>query len=337
MFPFLNLGLSYINKDSSNTITVALNCEDSYIKSIFNDFSVNSTEQKLSITKTDNPIESLESGIIDCFIEANDNEIQFVFNPYSYNSIACATKLGENFEKFYHRNSDNIETYAFTLKDYNGNKANISASVSNIIIPILLLSILLKSASGFAADLFAGERERKTLELLLLCGVSKHKIYLGKLGSLLVLSISSALLSFLGWILSYKDSFVMFAFMQRGNSNLNIFALTSTLLSLSVLFTIIYTTTSLFARSVRNTHFLNDVLSFIPIGIAIMVAIAPIQSRNILLYFVPILNLTVCFCNAFIGKTDFSYLFIALTSNAIFMFMLMFMGIKYMHTERFIK
>lgn len=335
IFPILNSGLSYINKESGIAINVALDCNDSNFEAIFNDFSVNEGEQKINLINTNDPSSALKNGLVDCFLEVENNDIRFIFNPYSYNSISSATKLGESFENFYKKTLANTGIYNFSLQDSNHNAANISLSISNMIIPVLLLSVLLKGSSGFAADLFAGERERKTLELLLLSGISKYKLYFGKLSALLLVSLLNAILGISGWLFAYRNSLDLFGFMQAENIQLNIFAIISTLISLSILFSILYTTISLIAKNVRNTHFINDILSFIPIGIAIISAITTIRADKLFFCFIPIFNLSNCFCTAFFGTTELSQLLLTLIVNAVYMAALISGGIKYMHTERF--
>lgn len=137
------------------------------------------------------------------------------------------TKLGDSFRKFYNTllNKSYEDIYQLNLKDENNNIANTSNSISNIFVPIVLAMLIFQNISSFANDIFAGEKVRKTLELLL-SGVEKRAIYCGKSLTLLILSMINLIFSLGTYYISFdftESGLQQFKFMQNRSIVLMLF------------------------------------------------------------------------------------------------------------------
>jgi sodium transport system permease protein len=83
-------------------------------------------------------------------------------------------------------------------------------NLSNLF-PLLIAILLFAGAMGIGLDSIAGEKERGTMSSILMTPVSRNTIAFGKLISLAIIAIISALSNFVGIILSLPNSGAMFA------------------------------------------------------------------------------------------------------------------------------
>lgn len=80
----------------------------------------------------------------------------------------------------------------------------ISASIWSKLFPALLVIMAVTGAFYPAVDLAAGEKERGTMETLLICPASRTEIVVGKFVTIMAFSISTALLNLLAMVLTGK-------------------------------------------------------------------------------------------------------------------------------------
>ena len=339
--PIFIIGLNTLktNTHPTSTTNICIQSDSEQSKNLFNQFISENNTLRVHIIDSSNPDKLLQNGDITCYIAIYNQNIDFIYNTNSYASLLETTKLGDSFQKFYNtalsESQENI--LQMNLKDENHILVDATSSISNIILPILLLTLILKSIITFSSDLFAGERERKTLELLLLSGVNRKSIYFGKTLTLFLLSLLNLLLTFLGFFISsfFTDSkSAQLKFMIVGNTNFNIAGMILTLIFLSVIAVFLTSTTSMISRNLRASQSFNSIIFLGIIGTTALVSLGFIQCHSLFFKFIPILNLIFCFNHSFIGIITISELLLGLFTNILFILLLIFIGIRYINTEK---
>ncbi len=341
IFPIFNIGMNYLNKESDTKINVCIHYDSQEAYELFNQYVLINETYDIDVIESKEPNKLLNKGYIDCYIIETNNVFDFIYNSSSYDSLSLTTKLGDGFQRYY--NSSLSQSYdgifEMNLKDENGNSANTSNSMSSIFVPIVLVMLIFQNTSSFANDIFAGEKERKTLELLLLSGVKKRSVYCGKSFALIILSIVNLLFSLGSYFISFnstKSGLQQFKFMQNGNITANIVCIISTMLLLSIIAVFLSLTISMLSKNMKNSQILNELVLAIPVGITALLVLGILKNNTAIFNYIPILNLIISFNNAFIGNIDIINIVLSLITNILLIIVLIILSVKYMNTEKFI-
>ena len=286
-------------------------------------------------------LSSLKSGKIDCLIKIKNKSLDIIYNSGSFMSLSAAAKIEENFRHFYNLilSENHNDIFLINLKSENGNESNLTNSVYDIFAPILLILFVFQCSSSFSNDLFAGEKERKTIEMLMLSGVKKKSIYCGKALALVMLSVINLffnLCSFLVSCVFFKSDTNQLKFIKCDNPIFNTACIILLLLALTLISAFISATVSVFSNNMKNSQMLNEVLLAVPIGIIALLTLGIIKDDITISKFIPLLNLLSDYNNAFSGNSDIQSIFISLATNLIFIIALIWLSVRYMKSEKFI-
>ncbi len=331
IFPLINFGAEYIFNDSqiiSNKSNIAIiNNEDI---SIINKYFKNNDNYK--ITNSSNPFELLKNGDIDFIIMSNPNKtISFIYNSKYYSSLFKATSCGEKFEKELIKENKMKNPYALScvLKDEKGNSTN-SASIISLITPVVFILVVCQGNSLLANDIFAGEKERKTMELLLLSHTKKTTIYLGKVFTLLVIEILCTILN----ILSYTFSNYITPNNQNHTNINNFLSLIISAVSLCMITVFISSLISLLSKTYRCSQIINEVFSVIPVFAAIYFLIDNIDISDALISFIPIFNSVKSIINTMADEINIQFSLLSFTINFAYCILITLISNKYMRSEK---
>ncbi|MBP3938199.1 MAG: ABC transporter permease [Clostridia bacterium] len=341
IFPVFNTGLKYLNKDNQDSINIAVTTDSAEAYNIFSQYIIVSQCFRINLINTDTPEEDLKKGILDCYLYINEGNYDFIHNSNSYNSISTTTKLGEDFQKYYNEFIKEMYTdvYQFNLKDETGKISNVSDSISNMFIPIFLVLIIFQSISSFSNDFFAGEKERKTLEMLLLSGTKKEYIYFGKMFALFTVSLFNIIFSGISLLatFAFEDNVHdLFGFFKNGSIITNISIMILSLWLLALIAVSLSSNVSIVSKGIKNSQFINEVVVVIPVSATVLNVLGYISAENTLITYIPIVNLVLCFNNAFKGFVRLNEVLITVLVSIIFVFLMGIFGIKYMKSERFL-
>ena len=336
IFPILNIGIEYINQDSNKEIDIYVKYDTRELYDIFNQY-ISDVYNINTVTKG-NPEELLKKGYVDCYIYISDYTCNFIYNSNSYKSLSLTTKLSEEFRDFYNKlmNETNEDVCLINLMDESGMVSNTADSVLSIIIPIVLVTLLFQNTSCFANDMFSGEKERKTLELLLLTNTKKVSIYFGKALALMSLSLMELLLSLGSYFLTFgiqKEGLTQFKFMINGNVKLNVTCIVLSAILLSFISVFMSLTVSLVSKNMKNSQLLNEIILVIPVGTTALLVLGVLKNNNIYSY-VPVLNLLVNFIEAFSGNINITDMFISLVTNIFLLILIVCLSVRYMKSEK---
>lgn len=189
------------------------------------------------------------------------------------------------------------------------------------LIPYLLIPLVLAGASYPAIDLGAGEKERGTLETLLLTPIPRTELVLGKFFTVLFTSLATALITVASmgvWmklassffdVEKITDAFSMLGFMD--------FALILLLLiPLACVFSSLVLAISIYARSFKEAqNYMGplSMLAFLPLIVAMM----PNMELSMSTVMVPITNVALAIKEIIKGTVDYSYVGMIFIATAV--------------------
>ncbi len=328
LFPALSMGLEFLSQGSIASVKVCVVCDDGAMSEIFYDYL--DKQENYTVVTMGNQYDALNKGDVDCLVKLSVDEIDFIFNKSSYLSLVAATELKESFEDYYYCELKNTgyKLYDMNLLDENNEKQEIKRSISNIVIPILFIMMSSQSTVKFANDLFAGEKERNTLEILFLTGVKRSSIFIGKTLALVILSINSIIISLISFILSYYNDFVF------EESGADIVVMLIMLFLLSVIAVVLSLTVSLFSNSVKTSQIINDMLLAVLTGIAVLLSVGYLNISTDFLCLIPIVNSIVVFNEAFFCKIEYETVVMTIIINVIMITVFIITSVRYLKSEK---
>jgi sodium transport system permease protein len=210
------------------------------------------------------------------------------------------------------------EKLAAIIKPVDVQKVDTAAKRENIgekfgaVIAYILIPLCLLGASYPAIDMGAGEKERGTLETLLICPISRVSIVLGKFFTVLTTGLVGALItvgSFGIWG-AIIGSFAGMAVVQEAMSAIAITELLlifSLLLPISAVFAALLLAISIYARTFKEAQNYISPLS-IMIFLPLIAAMMPGVELNGKTALVPIMNVALAIKELIKGTADYAML-----------------------------
>ncbi|CCQ11889.1 putative ABC-type Na+ efflux pump, permease component [Pseudoalteromonas luteoviolacea B = ATCC 29581] len=189
------------------------------------------------------------------------------------------------------------------------------------IIPYLLIPLILAGAIYPAIDMGAGEKERGTLETLLLTPVSRTQLVLGKFLTLLTTSVSSAIITVasLGIWVGIAVTFIQvdvikvaFASVGAGEFVL-IFML---LLPVAAILSSLVLAISIYARTFKEAQNYMGPLNFLII-LPMMASIMPNMQLSSTTALIPITNVSLAIKDIIKGTVDMNLVWLIFISTAV--------------------
>ena len=295
------------------------------------DYNIAVTEVTNLDNDKENLLVKLKDKDIDLFI-IYDKDFDTKYNTSNipnieiyYNSVSTTS------QEIYTYYSSYLTMYAMgTPKiDINGNvdesydqatKDDISSMMMTMIMPFLLTILLFSGCMTIAIESIAGEKERGTIATLLVTPVKRSAISIGKIVALSITALVSALSSFLGLILSLPKLMEGVSLDMASVYSVGEYAaLLGIILVTVLLFTVILSIVSCFAKSVKEASAYAT-----PVMIVVMVLSmvssygSTVASSNLLFYFIPVLNSVQCMTAIFSMSFNPLYFIVTIVSNIVF-------------------
>lgn len=184
-------------------------------------------------------------------------------------------------------------------------------------LPYILITMILTGGFSAALDSSAGERERKTLESLLLTPAPRSRVLLGKIGAVTTVSLAAAIAA-IGSML-----FALSRISLAGSSfhvNLGVSA-TAVMIWLALLLAVSFSSLTLalgtLAKSFRQGQAYVTPLYFITIFPAAITLFIPDFNPNLAYYLIPILNAVLVLRDAILhSQVDWAHLLVTTISLA---------------------
>ncbi|MDN3383672.1 ABC transporter permease [Pseudoalteromonas sp. APC 3358] len=178
-------------------------------------------------------------------------------------------------------------------------------------LPYLLIPLVLMGATYPAIDLGAGEKERGTLETLLLTPITRTELVLGKFITLLTTSIASTTITIVSmgcWVavaLAFADlDFIKTAFGTLAVSDLLMIFLL--LLPLAAIFSSLALAISIYARTFKEAQNYMQPLSMV-VFFPIIISIMPNMELTAKTAFIPVTNVALAIKDIIKGTVDYTF------------------------------
>ncbi|MFW5894660.1 MAG: ABC transporter permease subunit [Bacillota bacterium] len=233
---------------------------------------------------------------IEDYESSNPPGLEVFYNQGEQKSSRAYSELnsvlsGYHQEVVQSRLSDPSDYQVYDLASKNiVDESNVVAEGIAMIMPMLIIIFLFTGAMSIGPDAIAGEKERGTIATLLVRPVKRSSIAIGKVTSLSLLSLISALSSFVGIILSLPK------LMQLDDSmpDVSIYTLQDYLALLVILITTVVfvvglvSVISAFAKTIKEASMLIMPVYFLAMIVGIMNSFGADVHQGALVHLIPI-------------------------------------------------
>lgn len=190
----------------------------------------------------------------------------------------------------------------------------------SMMLPYVLAVSAFSGATFAAFDQVAGEKERGTLETLLVSPASRRDIVLGKFSAVVAVCLISSVLSVLGLVISFSLPARAFSWLSRGGLHLSVAAVVVTLLvmlPLAVLFAGLLLGVSTFARNQKEAQsYLAPLLMMVLMPAMSSMFVSADAGLSVAL--VPVLNAALIIKQALSGTYSAAFIVVATAASILY-------------------
>ena len=215
----------------------------------------------------------------------------------------------------------------------------INGSLYAMLLPMLLIIFAFSGVMGIVPDSIAGEKERGTMATLLVTPVKRHNLALGKLISVSIISLVSAVSNFLGTILSLpflgSSQMSSISFSNLNYGFLDYLYILLIIITMILLFVGMLSIVSAVAKSVKEANSYSTPIMIVVLVIAI---ISMFNARggdsSISLYFIPVYNCALSLSNILAYNVNLIGILITIISNIVYTVLLAVVIARLFNSER---
>ena len=198
---------------------------------------------------------------------------------------------------------------------------SIATLILGQIVPYTLILAAFSGGIYAAFDQVAGEKERGTLETLLVSPASRRDIVLGKFGAVVIVCLVSSVLSLVGLVIPFVSGLKVFGWLTQGGVQFSPTAMLAVLLvmlPLSVLFAGLLLAVSTFARNQKEAQTYLGSLFPVVLVPAVLGMVLGGDTVSWPLALAPILNLSLIIKQALVGSYDPLFIGLAFAASALY-------------------
>ena len=215
------------------------------------------------------------------------------------------------------------------------NQNQLIGTVFGSLLPMLVVMFLFSGAMSIGPEAIAGEKERGTIATILITPIKRSELALGKILGLSVLSLLSAISSFLGIVLSLPK------LMNFEGASLSIYGISDYLLIFLVLFSTIFviigiiSILSAFAKSVKEASTYITPIYILTIIVSISTSFSANTNPSVYQFLIPIYN-SVASLKAIMvfSPAAFVYTIITVIANLIYLVIFVVLLNKMFNSEK---
>ncbi len=266
-------------------------------------------------------------------------EIELYYNPNESQSSLALNRFNTYLDVY--KNALIAEKFGdTTVFDVAANSTPINTNeaigeMMSMLLPMLVVMFLFAGAMSIGPESIAGEKERGTMATLLITPVKRSEIAFGKILSLGVLSLISAVSSFIGIISSLPKM------LQLGEVDINIYHFKDYAMILVVLFSTVFvivgviSVISAYAKSLKEANTLITPIYILTILVGVSSMFGEGANSQFYWYLIPLYN-TVQSLTAVLmfDQNTVLYILITVTSNIIYTLGLVFLLNRMFKSER---
>lgn len=334
LFPLIYFGLGSqlkdVEKSVGNEIKVYCNIQSDKEKKEY--FQQLLADVNIAFIEAENPEEALKEEkiylIVD-FAEGNIEiapiSVQLTYNSNSNYSTAAYSLVISALEKV------NTEIMCQKLLDIGVDLSvtdNVRLSVKEIstnmilvmLAPMLITCLLVSGGASVAVDIFAGEKERGTLEQLAVTQVKRGSLLIAKTLIVLLVTLLNAVISIVAYYLSMKISPEITKMFGGGEISVAlsfeaVLYLIVTILTFSLLISSLLIFMSLRAKSIKEAQAGMSLLTILPSIFSLLVMFSPMSKISGWGMAIPIYNVLVGLKMIFADTLVFPLLFVMIGSQ----------------------
>ncbi|MCI6771328.1 MAG: ABC transporter permease [Oscillospiraceae bacterium] len=280
----------------------------------------------------------------DLIIEIMDTKTVKILSKSSVASASTAMKISEYLDDYINKKIENeltrlnigneINNVNIIQSEIDGEKS-LTESYDSIS-AIIMISMMFQGVTIYACDMFAGEREKKTLELIFLSRANRKSIIIGKYLALLIVGAISYIITFLSYYITLPLSttnFNCFEFVIK-KLNFNTSIMMISLAAMLILSVGMYIVISLVSKNIRQAQFLNQIVSFIPSGLGFILLLGGTRNVGSLSAIVPFYNLVIVYMSALQENVDITYSVISIITTLLIAMIMMSVSFKLIKSEK---
>lgn len=207
-------------------------------------------------------------------------------------------------------------------------------SVLGMLLPYMMILMLITGAAVVAADLVAGEKERHTLETLLVSSATRGEIVLGKYLTVFCMAMINVMINLISISFSVRYLLSQMGMADQGlNLPIKSFViLLFAMVPMATLFSALLLSISTFSRNMKEARTYEQPIMIVSMLMGMASFIPALQISN-LLALVPVINISLLFKAILIGEWQLSHLLITIGSTLILDILAIWLTVKLFHSE----
>ncbi|CAN7402802.1 ABC transporter permease [Rossellomorea sp. LjRoot5] len=325
--------------------TYALAVDSNVSKDVSQIFSGNET---IELVKTDNPRKAVEEGealvamivssdFIQNINEGKQADITLIGDSFSQNSsnlMNAATNSLTAFEKkvtserLRAEGTDLSVIQPFTIIKQEVSDDEGSMFLLSFLVPLILAISIGVGTSPSAADLFAGEKEKKTMEALLMTPVKRSTLMLSKWLTIATVGVITGLVTLI--VLAIEISMFTENLKEAVSFGENVYVI----VGISLLLTIVYAVfiaslqmiTSILGKTVKEAGSYSAPIMMLAAFPGMFITNVGLNELTFKHFAIPILNLFSQFKELLMGVVDYQHIAITIGSNLVIMVIIFAIG-----------
>lgn len=207
-------------------------------------------------------------------------------------------------------------------------------SLLGAILPYLLIMLLVAGASVVAGDLVAGEKERKTLETLMVSSAHRNEIVMGKYLTVITFALINVAVNLISLFFSMRNVASQSGLQMAGvkfplNGFLILFL---ALIPLATLYAAVLLSISTFSRNMKEARSYEQPILLISMLLAMSSFFPAIELTNGLAL-IPIINISLLFKAVMMSDYKLTHLFLTIGSTLVLDVIAIFVTIKLFNNE----
>jgi len=304
----------------------------------------------ITVVRPADPLDAISNGDVDVVVRATRTENQQLDIELIYDDNRSASMSGHTYvQVLISQFSEQVVAARLQEMDINLNELSAFSSVTtktsgqinggdeqagganmmlSMMLPMLITIYLAVGGMAISADIFAGEKERRTFEPLLCTRAGRFDILTGKLMTVTMVSILSVIASFAGMALGYISAPTMFSMDFEGeaaalgslNFPIGIMLLTALMLiMMAVLFSGIYACISMYSRTTKEANTYSSFVmlaSYVPVMATMFMQGGDVKTWMMA---IPVINIVCSLKMILAGIVNYGAIALALVCSAVFM------------------
>ncbi len=294
-------------------------------------------DPRIALVDLPQPLPLLQDGDIQAIIEfgpaggGGRNPISVLYDQASRSSEVARDRLRQQFEAYRHRLAaeqlfrrglDTMLLAPLPVEYRNVASAQkMGGFVMGMILPYMIMMLVMVGALHTAMDITAGEKERRTIETLLVSGIDRRRIVAGKLLTAVVMGLITALTGLCSLGLTVLSGASIFtsgarhADLALAVSPAGMVLSFVTLLPTAVLLSSLLLALGCFARSVKEGNSYAQYLLMAVVMLSV-VTVTPMELPD-RLYLVPVLNTALCQKELLMGVFNWAHIAMTLLTTSL--------------------